>query len=306
MYPFLSLKSISIDAGLVKRLPRALAYYHLAVPIAEDEDSITVAMALTDNRQVIELLQNVLNTSISPVRSPADEIKRALDSVWEQASHDDHQKLLAWSAAPHDLEKVRAYADTFSQSLRLEVIYAESPVLKTLRGDEYQLLVTTEPKNIDLLLTEAPSPVLLVRGASRLFQRVLFVLRGHAPDLVALDYVLPLIHEQNLQVTLLSVAPSSIAELLSHESTSGKHLYACIEVLTTASVRGELKLRQGKPETEITLEIANSDYDLVVIAAETYGSFVHQILIGLRSYINTSPILVIKSASTPESPVVEG
>jgi hypothetical protein len=57
MYPLLALADISIDPELARRLPRRLAYYHLALPIAQDEDDITLAMAYPENRRVVDVFR---------------------------------------------------------------------------------------------------------------------------------------------------------------------------------------------------------------------------------------------------------
>jgi nucleotide-binding universal stress UspA family protein len=316
MYPFLSLSTVSIDPELGRRLPRQLAYYHLAIPIADDDDSITVAMALTNNPQVIGLLEAVLNASVIPVRSHADEIKAALDTIWQRADNIDQPKLLAWSDSIEKSAWINSYAETFAQAFATEATYLDversslDTALQIATSGHYNLIVTGETENLETLLARSPAPLLLVRSQPRPFRHMLFALRGHAPDRAALEYVIPLLRQHHSRVTLLSISPpssagqvrlSGIAELLSKESIPGKHLAACTEILTAAKIAGSLKLRQGRPEQEIAAEIASSDYDLVVIAAETYGDFVHQTLKALPPD-NTSPILVLKyqAARTPQ------
>jgi hypothetical protein len=312
-FPFLSLQDVVIEAQLARRLPRQLAYYHLAIPIAEDEESITVAMALATHPQVIAMLESVLNTSVIPVRSHQHEIKNALDKIWASpASSADSapQQLLIWCAEADNLSYIRHYGETFAAALNMQITAIDAgqqtfqEVLEIVTAGHYDLIVTCEAHNLETLLTQSPTPILLVSAAPRPLKRVLFALRGHAPDRAALDYVLPLLEGHHSQVTLLSIASptqtgfvrlSGIAELLSKDSMPGKHLATCGDMLRAAGLNGSIKLRQGIPESEIASEISTSDYDLVVIAAEAYGDFVHQTLKAAQALThNTSAILVIK------------
>src|SRR5215475_11955268 len=81
-YPFLSLKWVTVDPSVARRLPRRLAYYYLALPIAHDDDDITVVMAYPDNPNVVTVLQSSLGAHIVPVRGSALEIKSTLDLMW--------------------------------------------------------------------------------------------------------------------------------------------------------------------------------------------------------------------------------
>jgi hypothetical protein len=98
VYPLLSLSQISIDPELARRLSRRFAYYHLVLPIAQDEDKITVAMAHPDNQRVVEVISATMGTAITPVRSRPDDIRRLLDAIWDYEGESGQSGLMYWTA----------------------------------------------------------------------------------------------------------------------------------------------------------------------------------------------------------------
>jgi hypothetical protein len=315
VYPHLSLDHIRIEPDIARRLPRRLAYYHLALPIAEDEDSITVAMAYPDNQAVITLIKGALNADIVPVHSHAEQIRQMLDRLWLEGDEDDPPRILAWSESPEWVEHTQAYANLFTGILSAQVDYLEADITSPdqivhLTQKDYSLLVAHLPEELlpPLLLNKAHSSLLLISGPLKTLRRILVVLRGHAPDQDVLDHVIPLAKEHGADVTLLAVAQAAttsqgrsmffnnFATLLTPTSEEGAHVASCTDAITAAGLVGELRLRQGTAECEIAEEIADGDYDLVAIAAEAYGDFVYLVLSEIRSQAraSTSPILIVK------------
>jgi len=314
MYPFLSLKQIAVDPALVRLLPRRLAYYHLALPIARDDDHITVAVALSDNPKVIALLGAALNAPVMLVRSPQDEIKAILDTVW-QAQGDIHQpNILAWVDSSAQQSDVRPYAELFAAAFSAETTIIDSnhstleTALQIVSEGYFSLLVANESSNeLPSLLNRAQSPILLVQGEQRSIQKVLVVLRGHTPDRSVLDFIMPLVKFYHAQITLLAVAQpvsehittSNISDLLSTNSSFGAHIEDCVNLLNEAHIPGQLKLRQGvtlNPEDEIATEASQDQYDLIAIAAEAYGDFVYNVLTSIQEHasVKRCPLLIVK------------
>ena len=78
--PFLSLKDIDFNPGLAARVPAYLAYYHLAIPVAEEDEQITLWMAYPENPKVISLFVELLGQAVFPVRGSQDEMRYYWDS----------------------------------------------------------------------------------------------------------------------------------------------------------------------------------------------------------------------------------
>jgi nucleotide-binding universal stress UspA family protein len=78
-------------------------------------------------------------------------------------------------------------------------------------------------------------------------------------------------------------------------------LELCLSDLNKANVQVSLRLRQGNPVEQIVTELAQGDYDLLVIAAEARGDFVLNVLsrIDAAGVLPTQPMLIIKPPVEP-------
>jgi len=306
MYPLLSLSQITLNTQLARRLPRRLAYYHLALPIAYDEDHIAVAMAHPDNQAVVKVLEAVLGASVTPVRSAAEEIKRSLDYVWQEDSEAGASTLLYWTDKPECEANVRSYAAEIAAALSLncEDTQPESMTALLQRSQEVRpaLIVccVADSQLLAQLVNRSTASILLVREAQTLPRNILHVLRGHTPDRRVLDWVIPIAHRDSAPVTLLAAATpsygqgspllSDFANLLSPNHSA--HLTEYGQVLASVNVTGRVKIRQGVLEDVIVSELSERSYDMVAIAAEAYGDFVYRVLQRLNG--NACAFLVIK------------
>jgi nucleotide-binding universal stress UspA family protein len=317
--PYVSLKSISTDRTLVCQLPRGLAYYYLALPLAADEDGISVAMAHPEDRTALGVLESVLGQRIVPVQGDADELRAALDTTWEDSPVFDSPGILFWGKSgtrPH-------LGDLMATILASPITWLDADqnnlatALEVARAGRYRLTVV-EAGGVDhqlsCLLRESATPILIAPDEPMTLRRILLVLRGHSPDESALEWIIPLARATSATVTLLAVAPpfplpfhtretrmlQGLPVLLSPDSMVGEHIFECAKKLNEAGLRGTLRLRQGHPDCQIADEIAQEDYDLIVIAAEANGLFVQRVLqeVESRPLPRSHHVLVIKPAAT--------
>jgi nucleotide-binding universal stress UspA family protein len=316
-YPYLSLSRISIDSALARKLPRRLAYYYQALPLAHDDDQLTLVMAHPENQAAVAVLQAVLGQRIVPVQGSGEEIKATLNLIWAGETGPAAPRILCWGASPERAAQAVAVAGIIAKAFLADTtcLDASQSNLETLltvaREGQYSLTVIDVPPGEPLtgVLRRSSTPVLLVRDALLTLRRILLVLRGHSPDESVLDWVVPLAQVGQAAVTLLTVVPvesrrfqrharmpQSLAGLLSPESEPGQHVMACARRLKESRITGQLKLRQGEPEAEIAGEVAQGDYDLVTIAAEAHGDFVQRVLSRIDGLAgdNRQPVLVIK------------
>ncbi len=70
------------------------------------------------------------------------------------------------------------------------------------------------------------------------------------------------------------------------------HIAECRRSLSDMGIAGRLKIRQQTLLSAIQAELSERPYDLVAIAAEAYGDFVHQV--GEIVHLHTPAFLVIK------------
>ena len=318
--PFVSLKHIDIDPELVRQLPRKLAYYHLALPLAMDNEQITVAVAHLGNPLTLQMLSRVLGAEIVPVHAPATEIKTVLDKVW-RGIKPPQANILTWGTTDEHSRlagQTAARTQTVFKAGVQELHGADiDPILLLTQQDDYMLTVVSAPTPEPLFpfVRHAGTSVLLLVGEvkpeqSMTFKRVLLSLRGHSPDLSALDMVIPLAKHQHADMTVLAVtgAPDadqtplnrfnhSLAALLDPEQEPAQHLAECTERLVNAGISGYLKLCQGDPIDQIVSEYSNGQYDLLVITSEAYGDFVQQVITRLQGQVQTASVLVIRPTS---------
>lgn len=284
MYPILSLQQLPIDADLSRRLARHLAYYHLAVPIAQDEDHITIAMAYPENTTVVQVLAAVLESTVIPVRSDPREIKALLDHLWTDHSDQDPATLIFWGD-PAAIPAARRYAD----ALRLTLEDRRADPLDTVISQPVKWIAIAQPTPpIEAIVRSKASILSLGRESNSPPKQILQVLRGHIPDRQVLDRVAPIAHAYHAEVTLLAIATpsrleggqlsSDFVQLLASDHPRSVQIREYGQLLASMQIHGRRKLKQGPLDALIVSEIREGDYDLIAIAAEAYGDFVAQIL----------------------------
>ncbi|MBI5961442.1 MAG: universal stress protein [Chloroflexi bacterium] len=318
-YPYLSLSRVTIDPEVARLLPRQLAYYYLALPLARDDDQLTLVMAHPDNPAAMAVLRAVLGETVVPVQGAAKEIRATLNQVWAGPADAETQHILSCCTVPAWIDLVTEAADRMAQAFGAAItsLSASQNTLETVltvaREGQYSLTVIDMPPGeaLSALLRSSSSPVLLVRGAAFNLRHILLVLRGHSPDESVLDWVIPLANTYHTLVTLLTVAPAAVtgrrvqrgprmphglAALLTAESGPGEHIATCARRLNEAGVHGLVKLRQGELEEQIAAEVAGGSYDLITLAAEAHGDVVQRILRQLDTLPpdHRQPVLVIK------------
>jgi hypothetical protein len=75
---FIDLSRTNIDPDIARLLPPAVAWRYLAVPIAERDDRIVVAIADSANEQVLEDIAVVLDRELRPVVATPSDIIHAI------------------------------------------------------------------------------------------------------------------------------------------------------------------------------------------------------------------------------------
>lgn len=295
MYPFLPLSEIDLDAELARRLSRHLAYFHLALPVAEDENGLTVALAKPDNRAALQVIETALGCPIVPVRSTDTDIRAALDRIWQDVDT-SHGGVIAWAEDPADRDALAAFirrtvTPAFPQ-IAVQISSAESirELTDSARELRSELVIahSAAPASRRALLLTAPSAIWLTRDLEQVTHRRLAVLRLNTPDRQLLDWIPPLNSIQPAENVILASAQqaatpsgnplfSRISALLSPDDPRGAHIAELRLALTGLGVQGRLKVREGSLGEVILDETSDSFYGLLVMAAEASGSFAAEV-----------------------------
>lgn len=291
MYPYLPLSEIDLDPELARRLPRHLAYYHLALPVAEDENEITVALAQPDNRAARQVIESALDTTIVPVRSSDADIRAVLDRIWAGADT-AHGGVLAWAEDAAAREALSTYIER-----TISTAYPELPVqistatdadtlVEAARASHASLIVahTTDAATRRALLLNAPAAIWLTRDITSPPHQLLAVLRLNTPDRQLLDWLPPLSRITDAETVVLAAAEqaatasgsplfSRISSLLNTNDPRGAHIAELRHVFGDLGVNGRLRIREGTLGTALLDEAEHSPYDLLLMAAEASGGF---------------------------------
>ncbi len=304
MFPFLSLEEIDLDSQLARQLSKRLAYYHLALPIAQDADGITLAMAHPENRQVVEVLETALNAPVIPVQSTAETIRQRLDEVWQSPQPGGVLQICCWGRSAASLDAALVYVEALVAACgrTAQIERQLAPSCDCAPGTADLIVIADEPLPVNLFRT--PASLLILHQPVRspaLPHSLLHILRGHAPDHRVLDWLIPLAGQNCAEVTLLMSMDegekrplvSDLALILTAQDKRHEQLCDCRERLNAAGIGGRLKLRQGVALNGIADELCEQHYDLVAVAAEAYGDFVNRVWELARG--RTSAFLVIKA-----------
>jgi hypothetical protein len=308
LFPFLSLEHVNLDVEIAQRLSRRLAYYHLALPIAEDADGITVAMAHPENANVVRVLEGALNATVIPVRSSASTIREQLDRIWQVQVKPGALRVILWAKNDTAVESAAGYADGLMSALGREAQIERLAAESFAAGQSADLVIAVAEEHVPEggALYRSQASLLLLHDAPRPPRAILHLLRGHIPDYRVQDWLVPLAKQHSAEVTLLMGVDgeeadggqrkkrlvSDLSNILMARDKRQAHIMECRRTLQEAGIRGRLKIRQDTLLNAIRAELGERPYDLVAIAAEAYGDFAQEV--GALVWPQTSAFLVIK------------
>ena len=169
---YLDLGAFASDADreLLLQVPRRVAAYYLALPLAREEGRVTVVTAYPENVAALKVLERLLNARIVPVASSEVALQEAIARIYP-ASVPAAGALLVWTDDPARSEAVITTARTFGRALgrAIHILDCATPfaeVMAAARRQEFSLLVTgvTDEARRRRLVRQSPTSLLLVRG----------------------------------------------------------------------------------------------------------------------------------------------
>lgn len=328
----LALDRLVINPKLARRLPSALAFRYHALPLAEDNSCITVAMADPDDALARAAIAAALGAKLYVVQADPAAIDGLLAETWPEASQHP-LRLLVYHQDNSLNGEVCAYAEHLSRMLdgRLTHLQSVAPAaIDDLVGEAepgYDLVILGEPDGqytLERLLsspaTAEPSPsapisLLIAQRPRWPLKRLLLVTRGYETDDAAVDWITRLAQPSRAAVTVLAVVPEmpttmsnpaprlqcGLADWLTTDTALGQQLRHIAQRLANWGTAGTLRFRQGPPEQQIRCEIAEEDYDLIVVANDHSSWWLRQLLgeliPDLMSWIDR-PIMIVNSITS--------
>jgi nucleotide-binding universal stress UspA family protein len=296
----LQIDGIPLDTILAKKLPARLAFSYHMLPLAFENNRVTVAMADPENKFAIEAVGSALGATPYIVKSDQSWIDKLLFELWPNYQDSDLH-LLICSVTNRPLIAFREYSNYIRNLLMVS-----NGNISSLHGIEKICMYTLEESIdvIDLLILEEtinskprksslqipdvqrvikkykPS-VLVAREPQWPLRKILIVLGCENRDHVALDWIMKLAIPCQAEVTMLAVLPPvprmyqglpgmsvEIPQILKGKSALGKHLECLVGRLEAHGVDVNLKIPEGDTKWVIYQEVIEIDYDLIAVAAE--------------------------------------
>lgn len=311
MVHYLDLDEVPIDPELARRIPYSLAAYYLALPLAQENGRVSVALAHPENATALATLHDLLQVDIVPVRSRAEQIRAAIQRL-HGFNGTPSNRFLTWSATPDHEPAVQQTAAGFaavrdSATVLLHAGRVDMDVaLAAARASQVCLMVLSPPAGQPAheVLSRCSTPLVLVRGDFRPIRRVLVAARGYASDERVLDWLEPFVRTQAVEVVLLPLLSLTVLELEHLLGTDGplkQHLDHLLLRLTGEHFSASLHMRPGDPADQIVSELSQHDYDLLVVAAESHGQFVSHVLERLQQQRvhQGRPVFILKPTGLP-------
>jgi nucleotide-binding universal stress UspA family protein len=301
----LVLDHLDPDPTVARRLSPSLAFRHRALPVAEADHCVTVAMADPSDTAAREAVAVALEAEPCVVQSDPAAIAIHLSRIWPQGDQSP-PNLLAYVPTGPCAEEVKLYAENVGHLLSACLDYvpgecALHTVIETA-SHGYELVICGEPDQsfIDRLLQGAlgrgaldrlPTSLLFVRRPRWPLRRLLLVVQGEVSDDSATDWALRLAGSR-ATVTVLAVVPplpamyhglssleGGLAELLTADTALGRQMRRVARQLVDRNIEGKLRLRQGAPVWEIRREAVEGGHDLVAVSAGPQGGL-RRLLLG--------------------------
>jgi len=286
------LQGMCVNPEVARRLPFELACRYQALPVAEDDGHLTVAMAHPDDmeaRQAILAALPLTNPRRSDPRSPADR---------------DPAGMLACPATalcpPYPRSRASAPSEVDTRGMSVYLVRGDPVIIDSLLADVWpgrarralRMLVVDATQNqvgsdharaLGRLLGAEISTITGDHAASQSrpgpVRRLLLVIQSNdePADSAALACAVRLARLSGATVTVLAVVrtgpENGLAALLTTQSTA---VGQAAQRLVEAGITATLRLRQGSLDCQLHREVIETDYDVMLIDSRPVLPFGHQ------------------------------
>ncbi|MBN1218626.1 MAG: universal stress protein [Anaerolineae bacterium] len=309
----LTIDDLIVNRKVAQRLPPAVAFRYHALPIAKDNDHITVAMANPCDMIAREAIAVSLGMQPYVVQGNQAMIDQQLAEIWPDKAHQPILNILIYHQDSPIADEIKDYARYLGNLLNGQLSYFQL-------GDNdnetagFSELVDEANCNQDLVIFGEPDQSLVkrilsgpagIKAAERLstsvlvarqprwpLKKILLVTRGYETDNTAVDWLVRLAQPSHAITIVLALVPPSpamyqraatymphgLVDWLATDTPLGHQVRQIAHQLTNWEVDGRLHFRQGSPSQQIQRELAEEDYDLIVIAADPNDWWLRRLL----------------------------
>ncbi len=298
------LQGICVNPEVARRLPFDLACRYQALPVAEDDGHLTVAMAHPDNMEARQAILAALPPT-SPCRS---DLPVPAQHRTDRSSGDRMAAGLpscpATSLCPVGMVGTGSEPEENARGMSVYLVRGDPVVIDSLLADVWP----GRPRRaLRLLVVDIASSEVTVQGQVGLhdyvqalgrllgaeidyvtcdnaasasqpgqLRRLLLVVQSddEPADSAALACAVRLARLSGATVTVLAVVPpgpeNGLATLLTTQSTA---VGQAAQQLVQAGIAATLRLRQGSLDRQLHREVIETDYDLVLIGSRPILAF---------------------------------
>jgi CheY-like chemotaxis protein len=185
--PTLVFSESTLDLAPVGLVPKAIAFQHAVLPVAMDEETVTVAAADVDSRPIFEQLGFATGRRVTAVMAVDQLLRAAIPNAYAIA--EAGEKLLKGSNSPHDTPHLELARDVVEEEDQSAVDFVKSLSGFGERSGEYSVLnpdpqPQTPPAATPLehLTGDHPLPSGKALGAVQLKQMEVLVLSTPAAE----------------------------------------------------------------------------------------------------------------------------
>jgi nucleotide-binding universal stress UspA family protein len=276
---YLELDRLTANRSLAQRLPADLAFQYHALPVAEWEGCLTVAMAHPEDGDARSAICQALGGTPYLVKGDAGAIDRLLAEIWPEQTPRTPRFLVLDppSEKPEAADALWAYASALGERLGAALERKDFNPTSGFSADERGAdLVVVSRGECSVRARRAAGQVaaslLVVDRPAWPPHRLLMVVRCNETGDAALDWIVGIARCGGLPVTLLIITPflpvvyydDCIRSLTSPHSEIGGWLRRASEQLDRWQIPSAIKVRRGEPEWQLEQELAGGEYDLVV------------------------------------------
>lgn len=192
------------------------------------------------------------------------------------------------------LGEVRSYGEQLSAALQCRLTFHQQDpgdslarIITAVEGCDLVLFFDPRLSTLEEILfgsawhitaSRTPAAVLIVHQLRWPPQEILLAIRIERVEAKAIVWAGRLAHLFDAELTILPLVPfqpgvfqmggrqqSGIESVLAPSMPTGEMFRAMLQPISHWQIRGTLRVRQGDPAEQLSLEIARSDYDLIVI-----------------------------------------
>ncbi|MFN2215175.1 MAG: hypothetical protein ACK2UE_19050 [Anaerolineales bacterium] len=328
----MDLETVPAIAGL---LPSELACRYHALPLAEDGERITVALANPEDLEARQVIGGILGSAVCFVRADQDDIDRRLARFWEK-EREKKGKYLLWISHDSAQTELFGYSDHFSSLFgastnifgtpehglnSCHVLYREvekiEPDLVILSGLDFahlnRMITCTATQE---LVKPLPGSMLIVRRARWPIKKILLGLRHDVENDIAVNWTVDIACASQAEVTILALTQPMpitlddyfrtrcmIETALCIDTGIGRKLRRVAQHVVNAGVDGKIHFRQEPPAWQIRFELLENEYDLVILESgnpdKHWHSIIDEVIDPLFSWTEL-PVLITQPASGQE------